>query len=243
MFTRILHRIDTTWFDSEGGSECCFLRFNKISRLDLESFRRRFTRGLRIPLVVYLNGSKGGFSMNEENRNFMQAYNVADVSKMINVPSGTIRQWEKSLEGVVEIPRDEKGARYYTDFEIDILRKVKIMREKGLVFDVIREVLNQSEGPRSQVPIPSVPVMNQSEAIQAIHGLQEAVRALSEHVELIVQQEVRKEVATASEHLSEQIRNLSEQIQKQQDAIETVITETRTERHRKKSFWEKVRGK
>ncbi|MCM3584477.1 MerR family transcriptional regulator [Mesobacillus maritimus] len=74
---------------------------------------------------------------------FMKAYTIKEVSKKINVPSGTIRQWEKDLNGLLAIPRTRQGARFYTDKEIKLLENVKQMRSKNLSKDMIRELMKK----------------------------------------------------------------------------------------------------
>ena len=44
------------------------------------------------------------------NRQILRAYSINEVSKRINTPTGTIRQWEKDLEGLLVIPRTQQGA-------------------------------------------------------------------------------------------------------------------------------------
>lgn len=196
----------------------------------------------------------------------MRAYTVAEISKILDVPPSTIRQWEKSLEGIFEVPRDDKNNRYYTDRELQTLRTVKKLRDKGMSFEIIRDIVSQPSEDASFVPAPSniMPVMAQSEAMEAIHNLQQIVMTLSERVESIVQQEVRKEVtslhnglsnaihnevtsvrkeiASTSELLYKHMETLSDAMKTQQQAIETVITESRAERHKKKSFWKRILG-
>lgn len=149
--------------------------------------------------------------MTNENQSFMKAYTVTEVSKDIDVPPGTIRQWEKSLEGILNIPRDEKGARYYTEFEITSLRNIKAMRDKGLGFEVIKEVLSQPEGVQ-HVPVPSVPVMSQLEAVETIQRLTETIENLNVNMKQVIQEEVQREVSKASELLFEQLKRQSEYI-------------------------------
>lgn len=131
--------------------------------------------------------------MHEPNeQKFMQAFTVRQVSEMTNIPPGTIRQWEKSLEGVLVIPRDEKGARYYTQFEIDALLRVKALRDKGVSFEVIRDILHNSEHDSETTAIAStVPAMSQSEAITAITELQQVVKQMSQRIDEIVEQRVQ----------------------------------------------------
>ena len=77
------------------------------------------------------------------NRQILRAYSINEVSKRINTPSGTIRQWEKDLEGLLVIPRTQQGARYYTDNEINILHKIKEMRSQNISKGMIRSLLEK----------------------------------------------------------------------------------------------------
>jgi DNA-binding transcriptional MerR regulator len=186
--------------------------------------------------------TKEGLKKMGENQKYMKAYTVAEVSKILDVPPGTVRQWERSLEGVLDIPRDEKGARYYTEFEIHALRNVKNMREKGLGFELIREVLNNSEGPSEMVPIPSVPTMSQSEAIEALRNMQNAVSQLTSRMEETVQKQVRQEVAAVLEE-NQRMHNQLETRLEQRDKL--LIQTLRTmqdaakeqQRNRKRGSW------
>lgn len=77
------------------------------------------------------------------NRQILRAYSINEVSKRINTPSGTIRQWEKDLEGLLVIPRTQQGARYYTDNEINLLHKIKEMRSQNISKGMIRTLLEK----------------------------------------------------------------------------------------------------
>ncbi|MGE8203209.1 MerR family transcriptional regulator [Heyndrickxia sp. NPDC080065] len=78
------------------------------------------------------------------NNQILRAYSIKEVSKIINIPTGTIRQWEKDLDGLLVIPRTQQGARYYTENEIILLTKVKEMRNKNVSKDMIRSLLEKS---------------------------------------------------------------------------------------------------
>jgi DNA-binding transcriptional MerR regulator len=68
----------------------------------------------------------------------MYAYTMKEAAKKINVPPSTIRQWEKDLKGLLEIPRSKQGARIYTDTEINLLIEIKEFQAKKLNKDGIR---------------------------------------------------------------------------------------------------------
>ncbi|WP_428911212.1 MerR family transcriptional regulator [Niallia sp. Krafla_26] len=87
------------------------------------------------------------------NRQILRAYSIKEVSKMINTPTGTIRQWEKDLEGLLVIPRTQQGARYYTDEEINILNKIKEMRSQNVSKGMIRSLLEKHLNGEGDEPV------------------------------------------------------------------------------------------
>lgn len=73
----------------------------------------------------------------------LRAYSIKEVSKKINIPTGTIRQWEKDLDGLLVIPRSKQGARFFTDNEIELLNKVKELRSQNISKTMIRSLLEK----------------------------------------------------------------------------------------------------
>lgn len=66
-------------------------------------------------------------------------YMISDAAKMVDVESHVLRYWEDEL--MVAIPRNEMGHRYYTDFHIDLMRKVKDLKERGFQLKAIRMLI------------------------------------------------------------------------------------------------------
>ena len=56
-------------------------------------------------------------------------YLISDASKKVDVESHVLRYWEEELE--MNIPRNEMGHRYYTDFHIRLFKQIKELKEKG----------------------------------------------------------------------------------------------------------------
>lgn len=73
----------------------------------------------------------------------LRAYSIKEVSKKINIPTGTIRQWEKDLDGLLVIPRSKQGARFFTNNEIELLNKVKELRGQNISKAMIRSLLEK----------------------------------------------------------------------------------------------------
>lgn len=74
-------------------------------------------------------------------------YMIGDVSKELGVPKHTIRSWENELN--LNIPRDEKGYRYYGEKEILILKKISEMKQHGMLIEEIEKEL-----PQNVIPFP-----------------------------------------------------------------------------------------
>ena len=139
---------------------------------------------------------------------FMKAYTIKEVSKKINVPSGTIRQWEKDLAGLLVVPRTKQGARFYTDIEIDQLMKIKHMRDKNLSKDMIRELLQrhmstepfaeqtQNENSltvKTNMPAPP-PEDSQNDYGAFMMAMEQYKKSLLEEVKAEIRNGIRKEV-------------------------------------------------
>jgi DNA-binding transcriptional MerR regulator len=77
------------------------------------------------------------------NQEITRAYSIQEVSKLLGIPSGTIRQWEKDLSGLLVIPRTKQGARYYTSVEIKLLEKIQAMRSQNVGKGMIRSLLEK----------------------------------------------------------------------------------------------------
>ena len=64
-------------------------------------------------------------------------YLISDASKKVDVESHVLRYWEEELE--MNIPRNEMGHRYYTDFHIRLFKQIKELKEKGYQLKAIRQ--------------------------------------------------------------------------------------------------------
>jgi DNA-binding transcriptional MerR regulator len=97
-----------------------------------------------------------------------KSYSMKEVSNIINLPVGTIKQWEKELSGLLVIPRTKQGARYCTDQELVLLKQIKEMREQFLHKHEIRALLEKQMIPSIEPVIskditPTVPEVFVSE--------------------------------------------------------------------------------
>ena len=68
-------------------------------------------------------------------------YSISEAGKLVGVESHALRYWEDELQ--LKIPRNGKDYRYYTDLHIQLLKKVKELKEKGYQLKAIEQVLKR----------------------------------------------------------------------------------------------------
>jgi MerR family transcriptional regulator, light-induced transcriptional regulator len=66
-------------------------------------------------------------------------YIISEASKRIDVEQHTLRYWEEELG--LHIPRNEMGHRYYREEDIEVLKAIKIFKEKGYQLRAIKMLL------------------------------------------------------------------------------------------------------
>lgn len=66
-------------------------------------------------------------------------YIISDAAKLIDVESHVLRYWEDELN--VEVPRNEMGHRYYTDYYIQLFKKIKELKDGGFQLKAIKLLL------------------------------------------------------------------------------------------------------
>lgn len=66
-------------------------------------------------------------------------YLIKEAAAMVGVESHVLRYWEEELK--MDIHRNEMGHRYYTQRDIEVLSKVRVLKDKGLQLKAIRNYL------------------------------------------------------------------------------------------------------
>ena len=71
------------------------------------------------------------------------AFRISEVSRMLNISSSTLRQWENA--GLTQPRRTQSGYRTYSPEEVDHLKSIQHLRlEKNLNVDAIRHLMGSS---------------------------------------------------------------------------------------------------
>ncbi len=78
-------------------------------------------------------------------------YFISDASKQVDVESHVLRYWEDELD--LEIPRNDMGHRYYTEYHIRLFRQIKELKEKGYQLKAIKSALNKMAGAVEEITI------------------------------------------------------------------------------------------
>lgn len=79
-------------------------------------------------------------------------YLISDASRKVDVESHVLRYWEEELE--MNIPRNEMGHRYYTDFHIRLFKQIKSLKEKGYQLKAIKAALDRIMEKNGEVVVP-----------------------------------------------------------------------------------------
>lgn len=66
-------------------------------------------------------------------------YMISEASKLIDIEQHTLRYWEEELE--LNIPRNEMGHRYYRREDIELIKAIKILKDKGYQLRAIKMLI------------------------------------------------------------------------------------------------------
>ena len=69
-------------------------------------------------------------------------YMISDASKIVEVESHVLRYWEEELE--LPIARNEMGHRYYTEDDIQLLKHIKKLKERGYQLKAIKMDISEN---------------------------------------------------------------------------------------------------
>lgn len=92
-------------------------------------------------------------------------YMISDAAKLVEVESHVLRYWEEELE--LPIARNEMGHRYYTEDDIQLLKHIKKLKERGYQLKAIKmdisengELIPREETLPQEVPREKTEVLN-----------------------------------------------------------------------------------
>ena len=101
-------------------------------------------------------------------------YSISEAGKLVGVESHVLRYWEDELQ--LEIPRNGKSHRYYTDLHIRLFQKIKELKDKGYQLKAIELALNkilEGDGgaePDQMLEQNAVTILKEGSAGEAMEG-------------------------------------------------------------------------
>lgn len=69
-------------------------------------------------------------------------YMISDAARLVEVESHVLRYWEEELE--LPIARNEMGHRYYTEDDIQLLKHIKKLKERGYQLKAIKMDISEN---------------------------------------------------------------------------------------------------
>ena len=182
-------------------------------------------------------------------------YMISDAAKMIDVESHVLRYWEEELD--IEIPRNEMGHRYYTDYYIRVFKKIKELKDQGFLLKAIKIALpeimngNNVEHIIREQSLKEEPVGGESTGTQlvtesdsgnelSVHHETDKLSKI-EQFQMILGNVVSAVIQQNNKELTEEMsKNVSDSVIKEVDYLLRVKEEKEEERFKK--FDEMVRG-
>ena len=129
-------------------------------------------------------------------------YSITELSERLSVTDHALRYYEKEFN--LDIPKDERGRRYYTPEQANIMFQIKNMRDEGLEIKAIKKIF-QSENVIKEPP----PVVMDENTVSVIPvnridttiELKQYFDEFKEHITT----SISTEVGSAKEHFSKEL--------------------------------------
>ena len=159
-------------------------------------------------------------------------YMISDAAKLIDVETHVLRYWEEELD--IQIPRNEMGHRYYTDYYIQSFRKIKELKDQGFLLKAIKIALPEIMDGRGENALSCLPEKSNEEM-----NLPKATKV--EQFQMILGNVVAEALQTNNKIIIDEIsKNTSDMVIKEMDYLLRLKEEREEERFKK--FDEMVRG-
>ena len=101
-------------------------------------------------------------------------YFISDAAKELEVESHVLRYWEEELN--LDIPRNEMGHRYYREEEMEMLKCIRELKERGFQLKTIRQILSELQEGRGQAAETLEAIKTEKFAEEEIEKREEPIR-------------------------------------------------------------------
>lgn len=159
-------------------------------------------------------------------------YMISDAAKLIDVETHVLRYWEEELD--IQIPRNEMGHRYYTDYYIQSFRRIKELKEQGFLLKAIKIALPEIMNTPGKS---NLSVLPEGSEIRVDISKNSKIDQFQMILGNVVTEALRVNNSIMSEEIS---KNTSDMVIKEMDYLMRLKEEREEERFKK--FDELVRG-
>jgi DNA-binding transcriptional MerR regulator len=146
---------------------------------------------------------------------------ISDASRLVEVESHVLRYWEEELE--LPIARNEMGHRYYTEDDIQLLKHIKKLKERGYQLKAIKMDISENGEliPREEVQLQELP----REKTEVINSNAEKMKQFQSILSKALGQALRENQETLSKELGGKVadqvtKEINYQFRAQEEAQE-----------------------
>lgn len=129
-----------------------------------------------------------------------ERYSITELAEMLQLTDHALRFYEKECE--LNIPKDERGRRYYTTDLANIMYKIKVMRSEGLEIKAIKKIL-QDDCVFGQPAV--IPETTNTSVIPAVDKEYESMQLIFTELGKQLTKEISYELDNTREHLLREI--------------------------------------
>jgi DNA-binding transcriptional MerR regulator len=128
-------------------------------------------------------------------------YSITELSKSLKITDHALRYYEKEFN--IKIPKDDRGRRFYSTAQANIMYQIKSMRDQGLEIKAIKKIL-ESESIINESPSEIINENSQS-LVKMENSNSTDIKQFFEDFKEQLIVSVATEVNSAKEHLSKEI--------------------------------------
>ena len=148
-------------------------------------------------------------------------YMISDASRLVEVECHVLRYWEEELE--LPIARNDMGHRYYTEDDIQLLKHIKKLKERGYQLKAIKMDISENGEliPREEVQLQELP----REKTEVINSNAEKMKQFQSILSKALGQALRENQETLSKELGGKVadqvtKEINYQFRAQEEAQE-----------------------
>ena len=174
-------------------------------------------------------------------------YSVSEAVRRTGVPSHVLRYWEEELQIIIH--RSAQGYRIYTESDLELFRRVKLLKEKGIQLKAIRVLLEEQEDGQKYFRDQELDQKNTEDIVQEAGYeiiLGEQVPDKLQQFEMILKAMIEDVVSEQNEKLEESMKACirAELDMWYREYWEEVYRETAVSAESgKRSLWKRIFGK